>query len=479
MTQRQLPAGALATAQQRERMHIPGHIREIREGQKLDAQAKEGQQGHDVLVTVISGGRSINGYYYAESTLRQIAEMVEGARAYADHAGPDGDPRTPSTRSVRDMVGFYKDARYIPPGEGSQHGRVDATLHILEAASWLWSMICEAVSLGRPDLVGLSIDIFGVWEQADSRGATRNVTRVHSLNSCDVVTRPSAGGSFRRVLNSQASLEPADTDDNDGMDATSDYAFPSKGEAPLMEPLQHPSPSPSLTGAPASSPQAALAAQTTTQETANAEQDHIVEAHQAQQTLIHEALRDIQRERCALLLERRLMESPLPQAVQQQVRAQFAGRIFEERELDDSLGHMRAMLAELHAAGLIRGNGYEKPSVGQVISEAEKIQVAFDRMFDLEIDSARLGAIRGFTSIREAYARVTGDASVAGFSDRSTLGAIQISEHAPLTRITEADTTTASFSYLLGTSMNKRLLKDYQAWPAEWQKFCTIAPIKD
>jgi len=27
--------------------------------------------------------------------------------------------------------------------------------------------------------------------------------------------------------------------------------------------------------------------------------------------------------------------------------------------------------------------------------------------------------------------------------------------------------------------MNKRLLKDYQAWPAEWQKFVTIAPIRD
>jgi phage major head subunit gpT-like protein len=27
--------------------------------------------------------------------------------------------------------------------------------------------------------------------------------------------------------------------------------------------------------------------------------------------------------------------------------------------------------------------------------------------------------------------------------------------------------------------MNKRLLKDYQAWPSEWQKFVTIAPIRD
>jgi phage major head subunit gpT-like protein len=46
-------------------------------------------------------------------------------------------------------------------------------------------------------------------------------------------------------------------------------------------------------------------------------------------------------------------------------------------------------------------------------------------------------------------------------------------------RLQEADTTTSTFSYLLGTSMNKRLLKDYQAWPSEWQKWCTITPIKD
>ena len=43
----------------------------------------------------------------------------------------------------------------------------------------------------------------------------------------------------------------------------------------------------------------------------------------------------------------------------------------------------------------------------------------------------------------------------------------------------EADVTTSTFSYLLGTSMNKRLLKDYQAWPSEWQKFTNVVAIKD
>ncbi len=214
-------------------------------------------------------------------------------------------------------------------------------------------------------------------------------------------------------------------------------------------------------------------------QSASPEQSAPTHIAEAQQAMLNAALEEIRREKCSLLLERRLMEAQFPAPVQQQVRRQFEGRIFEESELESSLGSMRAMLAELANAGLIKGNGYEKPHVGQMITEAEKVQAAFDKMFDLDIDTARLGNIRGFSSIREAYARVTGDARVAGFSERSTLGAIQISEHAPVTRLLEADTTTASFSYLLGTSMNKRLLKDYQAWPAEWQRFTVITPIKD
>ncbi|MGH2511045.1 MAG: Mu-like prophage major head subunit gpT family protein, partial [Ktedonobacteraceae bacterium] len=81
--------------------------------------------------------------------------------------------------------------------------------------------------------------------------------------------------------------------------------------------------------------------------------------------------------------------------------------------------------------------------------------------------------------IREAYARVTGDASVTSLGSQAHVGLIRLAEAAPMERISEADTTTATFSFLLGTSMNKRLLKDYQAWPAEWTKFCTVTPIRD
>ncbi|HEV2661434.1 MAG TPA: hypothetical protein VGU68_12580, partial [Ktedonobacteraceae bacterium] len=97
----------------------------IREGQALDA------RGHAVQVTVIQGGQSKNGFTYNEAVLTAIAQLLEGAQAYVDHALGNND-----ARSVRDIVGFYHDTRYVPPDTTSTHGRVDATLHILESADW-------------------------------------------------------------------------------------------------------------------------------------------------------------------------------------------------------------------------------------------------------------------------------------------------------------------------------------------------------
>jgi hypothetical protein len=422
-------------------MTTPAVIREhlVLEPQ-ITEQLGDVEAGHEVRVTIIQGGTSKNGYTYDESALRTIAQMVEGAHAYADHALQlDG-----GVRSIRDVVGFYHDAQFIATS-GEQAQRVDATLHIFEASDWLWSLIREACLLNRPQLIGLSIDVLGQW-QLNEATRTKQVTSIASLNSCDIVTRPSAGGAFRRILHS-------DTIHEDPVDTAQ------KGNDPMSE-----------------SAESIVETQTNTGHDVRPDQS-IVEQQRLQ---IEQMLLETRQQRSELLLERHLHESILPVAVKQQVRERFAGRIFEESELEAELHSSVNMMAQLTQDGLIRGNGYEKSSVTSMITEAEKIQAAFDSMFDLDIDITRLGNIRAFEGIREAYARVTGDAAVTGgISGLSSLGQIRVSEHAPIGRITEADTTTASFSYLLGTSMNKRLLKDYQAWPAEWMKFCQIVPIRD
>src|SRR5207244_4411124 len=59
------------------------------------------------------------------------------------------------------------------------------------------------------ELIGLSIDIFGQW-QNNAATKAKDVTNVVFLNSCDVVTRPSAGGAFRRTLHSEEGDPPVD-----------------------------------------------------------------------------------------------------------------------------------------------------------------------------------------------------------------------------------------------------------------------------
>lgn len=412
----------------------------ILEGQTLN------KQGHEVRVTVIQGGQSRNGFVYDEPTLQQLASLLEGAQAYADH------DTSASVRSVRDMVGFYTNVSYVPPSPDTTHahGRVDATLHILEAAAWLWSIIYEAVSIGKPDLVGLSIDIFGQWSQ-DASSTAKHVTSVRQINSCDIVTRPSAGGSFQRILHSE-----------------------DKGDLTHMDPITIP-PIPASNGD-------ETPPQPTPPGGASQAAQHIQEQ---QQQDVQSLLQQVQLERAQLALERRLLESVLPQAVLAPIRERYTGRIFEMADLERDLTASQQMMAALASQGVIRDHGYEKPVIGQQITEAEKVQAAFDLMFEddrikmlSDSERSRFAGIRAFTSIREAYARATGDSAISGAGSGS-LGMIRVSEHAPIGRITEADTTTASFSYLLGTSMNKRLLKDYQSWPAEWTKFCTIVPIKD
>jgi hypothetical protein len=423
---------------------------EIREACQLHEQQELDQAGHAVRVTVIKGGRSSNGYVYDEQALRAIAHMIEGAHAYADHGADNA-----VTRSVRDIVGFYKDAAYIPPTLESPNGRVDATLHIMEAADWLWSIIHEACQLGRPELIGLSIDIFGQWQLNEATRA-KEITQVVALNSCDVVTRPGAGGSFKRILHSSSP---------DSLPMETLHTAQGVATMPELNPTSLPE------------------GTTTVQETQAAGPNHrIIDPQQLEQLRqqIEQQVAEIRLQRAQLTLERRLQESILPQAIKEHIRLHYSGRVFEEADLERDLTASLDMMAQLTRDGIVRGHSYEKADISMQVTEAEKIQAAFDRMFDLDIDTSRLGNIRGFSSIREAYARVTGDAFLlGGIAGHSLLGDIRVSESAPIARITEADTTTASFSYLLGTSMNKRLLKDYQAWPAEWQKFVTIAPIRD
>jgi hypothetical protein len=433
----------------------------IIEAQQLDT------DGHEVRVTVLQGGKSANGYSYDNLALQSIAQMIEGAQAYADHGPPDA-----IVRSVRDIVGFYHNATYIP-ASGAQSGRVEADLHIMENAAWLWDIIQESFQAGQPNLIGLSIDIFGQYQFNQSLGA-KEVTRVVALNSCDIVTRPSAGGSFQRILHHQVPRKG----DKKRMD-------PVTQDPPAIQQQQTPQPEPQT-----QSQQQQQATPEQIQETITKSNDIVrrMQEMEALQARMVEQENKLKLQESQFILKQSLAESILPAATKKKIEAKFAGRVFEASELQNEMTSMLDMMAELAKDGLVRGHGIDKMAItsGQ-ITEAERVAAAFDMLFDLEVDDKFRGVPR-FSGIREAYEVASGGHNpLYGISSMAALGNIRVSEHAPMGwiegvgkgRIQEADTTTASFSYLLGTSMNKRLVKDYQAWPAEWQKFCIIAPIRD
>ncbi|MDQ2829750.1 MAG: Mu-like prophage major head subunit gpT family protein, partial [Chloroflexota bacterium] len=253
-------------------------------------------------------------------------------------------------------------------------------------------------------------------------------------------TRASAGGRLERILQADAGapLRYGDTEDRGEMSMVEDSAVANKtpegqetveGAVDIKETFV----SPSL------------------------RDEHVEES-------LQQLREEVRRERRLLACERELdgalRACALPAPVRERVERRFRGRLFESGDLDAAIADERDMLAALTDAGLVRGMGFEK-SIRVGMNEAEKLQKAFDQLFDIH-EGERVPTLGG---IREAYVVATGDAAISGVT-------------AP-ERLREADVTTATFSYLLGTSMNKRLLHDYQAWPSEWQKFCTVTPIRD
>lgn len=424
----------------------------------------------EVEVVCIRPGLSRNGNFYGPDCLAEALPLFEGARCYIDHAE--------SVRSVRDLAGTYRAPRI------GEQGEVRATLRVARNAEWLWEMIRESVEDGT-DLVGLSIDVSAAVREGEVEGTpARIVERITALHSVDVITRASAGGGFAKILEADnQSWWDQDLPDNEAASALAQHAAASA--VPIsrqQQPIAAGQVAPVQFGLSAAQPIAGgqiqlggsyvVEADRDLTPPSGSEEPPFGTALREQRTAalpspadeVTRLLEEVRREREILAgekrLDRALRESGLPAPAVRRLEDRLRGQALGESEITRAVEEERAFLAELVGAGLIRGMGFEK-SARVTMSESERLQKAFDQLFDIQ-EGEPAPRLSG---IREAYVVATRDVEISGLTDPA--------------RLREADTTTASFSYLLGTSMNKRLLKDYQAWPSEWQKFCTITPIKD
>jgi len=131
---------------------------------------------------------------YSEGARQTVAQLVEGAKAYVDHATRNELVQRDGVRSVRDIFGYYDGGRV------DESGTVRGDLHYLENhAEWL-----EPLVKSMADKIGNSIHATGdlVFDKSSSTEVVESVT---GLPSIDLVTTP---GSTR-------SLTEAATDENE------------------------------------------------------------------------------------------------------------------------------------------------------------------------------------------------------------------------------------------------------------------------
>ena len=387
----------------------------------------------DVAVIVLRQGMSHNGRYFTLQALQDVAAQLDGLKAFADHPAPTAD-NIGKPRSVRDVVGFYREPRV----EGD---RVRATLHIFASADWLWSLVQEAVDLGRPDVLGLSIDsLASVRTQQQNGKRTQVVESIPVLRSCDVVTRAAAGGAFEHIVAEQdtanAGEKEKDLQENQSIDPAKNS--PNAGIDP-------------------------------------AHSSHIEEVSMGDTvaTTVDERLAEAEAKlACTNALHERLDTVALPSAIKGKLRRRFAGQTFTtevlEQAIQDEVETVRALTGSTNG---VHGVGADKARLSITGTGAGRgvaaVEAGLARLLGVR-DVAADEPIPAWSSIREAYVQITGDAEVRGAANPE------------LSLVREAnEVTTSVLNHALANAITKRLVQDYGAQPQDWRKFSVIRNIRD
>jgi hypothetical protein len=140
--------------------------------------------------------------YYTKQALQGLVSSgaCEGLQCYANHPSASEERERPE-RDVRQLVGHFKEARYLEDGGV---GKVRAKFVPISGPGYEWvSSLIESALAAPADrpLIGISIDGEGATEDGEVDGKRYHMVReVTHLGSADIVTKAGAGGQFHRRL---------------------------------------------------------------------------------------------------------------------------------------------------------------------------------------------------------------------------------------------------------------------------------------
>lgn len=432
-------------------------------------------------VTICKPGFTMNGWYIPDETLRDAAEakLFEGVDVNL-YELPQGASHVPDalfdlkSLLVKNKVGLIDQVKHAA-GVGLQ-----GVLHFLDSAKWLGKNLVEAMKAGQ-SVYGLSYDCPVRAKKDEVEGKTVfKVLKFLRADSVDVVTRPAAGGKFNRAVAARQAQNKGETMDKKKLwdlitekrpDLLKDKIFEKIAEDELLG-------------------LARMAMEPPSAATEGGKKEPTDKKLSVPQDVLTKD--DLALFRCEMALDKTLDKSGLPEHSQKRIRALFKG-IFKQEDLDKEIGAEKDMLAKMSQPQPV---GVASGAIVVGIGTLEKAQLALDKAFGLTKDDlvacsrmTRLDKqpffedrrsvqdvqdfdnIPAFSGLREMYAFFTGDHEVNGVFNRKALaGDLRA----------RMDINSATFTYLLGNTLGRRMVRDYMA--ADFQENILISirkPVRD
>ena len=399
--------------------------------------------GYKWQVQIVDAGTDHQGIAnYPLAVIQAATPLYEGAKVFALSQGQHADPANPYGKSVRDIVGWLSDV-------GPNATGIGGVFNIVKSASWLRDMIADAWTRGKKDLVGLSHDVLAKTASTTTR--PKNVERIIRVDSVDVVYDPIAGGKILRMAAAMAGRKKEEDEMLEKLLAALRQQRPDlyRGiEAKVNDKTITEDEVIALMGAGMKAPD------TETGRDGDTETRRRGDAKKEKE----EAQRILQETRlvaCSLILKDELRESGLPEISQAKIRKQFEAKVFETEFLRAAVKEEKEYLDKLTGSGVVTGLG----NIRVENAEPEKVQAALDKLFGVEVD-AKYKEVEPFRSLRAAYTRITGDSEVRGVPSRD--GQRFGESYMEYMRLPAAYGS-ASFSYVLGNTLYRRMVQDYRA----------------
>lgn len=489
----------------------------------IESKDKEGREWEVVL---IQAGKSLNGKFYPPEVLKKALNLFEDARAYAyefkgklwNHL-PETIRKVIPEGCIKNIVGWYDNQHYgsFQDNTGETQEGILARFHISENADWLRKFLKDAWEHGKKSLLGFSIDGDG---EVDRDGIVRDIK---SIEEVTIVSNPAAGGQLCRLLAGLDIIEEAQMEwfkklyefakkikesliegiDVEKMTTEQEVilikgllesekfppkemkedvsVFISELENKLIEMIEEgkvkeavsylkqlkskitASVKPAAPAKPVTSTPAPAKVDDNDLDAKKKELDESIK--QAQ-----ELIKETKQANCDAMLIKVLAESKLPEAIKEKVKEQFSGKVFEKVDLDKILDSERKTLDKLAESLGIKGLGDTKVEV--IAAEEDKLQASLDKLLDpeAEVDAKLKESVgSGFKSIKEAY---------RAFNPNDPDITMGKSASRKNTKLTENIITT-DFSYALGTSMTRKIGKEYKKIPFIFDSIVNKVPVSN